>query len=1082
MNNRPTLHFVLLSALFFSLSIQAGRAQAVATASIVGAVRDPGGAYVPGVEITVTSEDRGTSRTAISGDAGMYVVTNLLPGSYEVAAELSGFKRAVLTGITLQVAQEARIDITLQLGDITEVVSVTGRAPVVETEKAAIGSVVTERAILDLPLNGRNFMELTTLTGGTTRGQGSSSQNRGITAKPLNPSVAGQAKANNAYYLDGVQNMDQMWRTYNVAPPVDAIQEFRMQVGQYSAEFGGGGGAIVNVVTKSGTNDFHGSLYEFHRNDNLDAVNFFARSKSQLVFNQFGGSLGGPIIKDRTFFFVTYEGFRERRGLTGRETVPTAEQKAGNLSAFGKTILDPMTGEPFPSGVIPQNRIDPISTRIMEFYPAPNAPGTDNFQRSPTRTFDHDNLLFRVDHELSENHDLTGRFALQDIRRFTPGTNPKVGGINFPQLFHNTMVGLTSNFSTNFINEFRFGLNRTENDAMSQNEGIGIGNTLGLPFPAEPPGDRFPSISFSRTSVDRLRPANPRVTRVTDFHFSEAITYVHGNHIIKTGGAFKRVHDAYAFRGTHTNGTYTFSGQFTGDGFADFLLGIPATMILPITPNPQAFYTQTGFSVYLADDWRVSPRLTVSLGLRYEFESFPREASGFTPKFDAELGGLRYPDQNTTAEPFYTNQRPDLPWGFLDRETAMFPDKNNFAPRIGFAFRPFANTSTVIRGGYGWFYNLTEIINLMNNVTSAPPSTTWGTFRSEVDVPTLSYGGPSDLSGAATDFLRRSTFGFPGTPLQDRFLNGYTQQWSLSISRELSSDLVLQAQYLGSKSTHLENSFDINYAPAGPGSLATRVPFPKWNRLFGFAAGGNANYNSMILSAEQRFSKGLSFKAAYTWGKSLASRGSRTISSHIGLIQNPGDLKGEVNHSPDDVKHRLTFYSVYELPFGRNWKGLAGMLFGGWRLSNIFTYRSGFPLTAGWINGANCNSSFFNRCYPDRLRDPNMGGNGVERPAFDITAYDWPRNPAHPRQPPRFGNAGQNFLRGNSLHLWDLGLSKRIAVTESMTLEFRFESFNAANHPNFSGPRNDPDANRFGRSISTSTNPRELQFGLKLLW
>ena len=275
-------------------------------------------------------------------------------------------------------------------------------------------------------------MELTTLTGGTTRGQGSSSQNRGITAKPLNPSVAGQAKANNAYYLDGVQNMDQMWRTYNVAPPVDAIQEFRMQVGQYSAEFGGGGGAIVNVVTKSGTNDFHGSLYEFHRNDNLDAVNFFARSKSQLVFNQFGGSLGGPIIKDRTFFFVTYEGFRERRGLTGRETVPTAEQKAGNLSAFGKTILDPMTGEPFPSGVIPQNRIDPISTRIMEFYPAPNAPATDNFQRSPTRTFDHDNLLFRVDHELSENHDLTGRFALQDIRRFTPGTQSQGRRHQFP--------------------------------------------------------------------------------------------------------------------------------------------------------------------------------------------------------------------------------------------------------------------------------------------------------------------------------------------------------------------------------------------------------------------------------------------------------------------------------------------------------------------------------------------------------------------------------------------------------------------------------------------------------------------------
>ncbi len=703
--------------------------------------------------------------------------------------------------------------------------------------------------------------------------------------------------AENNYLLDGADNTEAFFKTYNLSPCGDAGREFNIQIGQYSAEYGAGGGAVVNVVTKSGTNDIHGAAWEFVRNSALDARNFFLRptqSISALHQNQFGAAGGGPIIRNKTFFFGNVDITRISQGQLGSGNVPTAAQRAGDLSSISKAIKDPLTGAPFPGNILPVSRISSVSAALEKYYPDPNGSNpVQNFVENLAARANSDNYLIKVDHSFSAGQNLMGRYGSQSNDRYTPLTFPTIGGQKQPQRFQNALLSLTSAFSPTFLNEAHFSYSRTVNRTQGQNTGNPIAANAGVPFaPTSGLNSGFPeSISLGTSAISSLSEGQPWFLTVNTFQWYDGITWIHGNHSVKAGADIRRIR-ADALIATHQNNGYTFSGQFTGDGFADFLLGVPSTETLVLAPNQEGRFRTTAQAYYVLDSWKATPSLTFNMGLRYEYYAPPVELSGLTPLFDLKSGGLLFPNQNTTALPWYQANRPDLPVGKLNRNSEFSPDKNNFAPRFGFAWRPLKNENTVVRGGYGWYYGAPPTINLVQNAQTGPPSQFWVTYTSALTNPTLNYGGQIGVS--PDQALKTATFGLLSGP-EGHFLSAYTQQYSLSVSHQLGRSWLFEGQYLGSKTTHLENLFDYNATTAGATPLATRVPYPQWARIYGFSSGAGANYNALLLSAEKRLSHGLAFKAAYTFSKALTKQGGIMTAGTNAAIQNPLNLKPEAS-------------------------------------------------------------------------------------------------------------------------------------------------------------------------------------------
>ena len=1061
----------------------------VPTAVLTGVVKDPTGALVPNVKVAAISTDTNLSRQVVTDESGTFRIAALNPGPYRLEAEAGGFKKSTIDGIVLEVGQQSRVDVEMQVGDITQTVEVTGHASVVNTESNLIGGVINQSRVVSLPLNGRNFMELTTLTAGIAEGTGSAA----IVNKRA-PTAAGMPHQDNNYQLDGADNKEAFFNSWNLGPSVDAIQEFSIQVGQYSAEFGSGGGAVINVVTKSGTNQLHGAAWEFLRNNEFDARNFFltpSQTIAPLRRNQFGVAAGGPIIKNKMFLFGNYDGSRIRQGVFRTGVVPTAAQLGGDFSGFNKIIKDPITGLPFPNNIIPTNRLDPISQALAKYYAAPNNPNpAQNFSANFSSINDYDSGLFRFDWQLNTKNALMVRYGIQDIYQYTPGTFPGVGGLIVPQKPQNLAVNLTSILSTRLLNEFRASYGRQIHRQRGQNSGNPIAANAGVPFaPKDGSGAGFvESLGLSNTIFSSLSEQQPWFLTVNTFQWYDGITWSRGKHNLKAGADIRR-HRADAFLGTRLNNSYNFTGQFSGDGFADFLLGDMASSSVALAPNETGRFRRTMMSFYVLDDWKVSPKLTLNIGLRYEYAQIPKELSGLTPQFDPTLangqGGLRFPKQNKDAEPFYKNVRPDLGFGYLDRETLFTPDKNDIAPRFGFAYRPFGGSRTVVRGGYGIFYSSPQLMNLIQNSVTGPPAQLWAGYTSDITRPTLTWAGDINNPNGS---LATAIFGLLTGP-QNSWTDGYTQQWSLSVAQEVTRNTVIEVQYLGSKSTHLENAQDYNSVQPGPGTLQNRVPFPKWNRVYGFNSSGAANYNALLVSVEKRMGKGLTFKGAYTNSKTLAKNGARS-SGNVGQVQNPFDLRQNNGYSSDNVPQRFTGNWLYELPLGRGrqWGGnmnrAADLLLGGWQVSGIVTLNNGYQVGGGpTIAAANCNSSVQNLCRPDLIGNFMLGGSGLDTPRWDRNAFDWPLNTAkHPAQAPRFGSASMNVLRGNATNTTDIGIFKVFPVKERYRFEFRTEMFNAFNHTNFANPNASVENPNFGRTFSTSVGPRTIQFGLKFYW
>jgi len=790
--------------------------------TILGTVRDSSGAVLPGVMITVTNVGTNVSRTAVTNETGDFVVPELIVGQYSVTAELPGFKKEVSAGLELDVDQRLRVNLRMQVGNISETVEVTGEATLTATDSSTVGTVIDNRKVVDLPLNGRQFLQLNLLVPGAVPGTfGSQLSTQGGAI-----SVNGMREAGNNFLLDGIDNNDLAINLFSVSPSVDSIEEFKLQSSTYSAEYGKQAGAQINVTTKSGTNAIHGTLFEFLRNDKLDAKNFFDKPDAPIpVFkrNQFGGSIGGPIVKDKTFWFANYDGTRIRKGITRTALIPTALERSGDFSqTAGLTLRDPSTGQPFSGNRIPADRIDPVGARIAAMYPIPNvANPAQNFVSSPKMRRRIDQVTGRVDHRLGNNDQLFGRYTLNDDPRFdtfepfSRVTDIPGYGASTENRMQVAGAGWTHILSPKFFNELRLGYNRFRGAILQENINKDVTTLLGIKNVSTVPYD-FGWPLFNMTGYSNIGEATnlPQNRRDNTYELKEILSYTTGSHAIK-GGIELREFQNYILFDTTARGTFTFNASFTNNAIGDLLLGVPFTAQLNVPDgglNASNVIYQRFFSVgsFVQDDWKVSPKLTLNLGLRYGVNQPIKEKRNRISKFSLEQGKLVVAGRDGQPETLYD-------W-----------DTNNFAPRFGFAWTPLG-ARTVFRGGYGIFYD-TKLTNNFTSMSLNTPFRTLYSFQNAAgQTPAFVMNGlfPSNLSTAPA-----ATLGVNG--VQQKFPDGYSQQWSFNIQRELAGNLMVELGYVGSKGTKLDHGYNPNQPAPGPGTAAqiqARRPYPQYSSM-----------------------------------------------------------------------------------------------------------------------------------------------------------------------------------------------------------------------------------------------------------
>jgi hypothetical protein len=1027
-----------------------------ATGTILGSVKDPSGAVLPGVAVTATNTATNAARSTVTNDSGDFVVPLLPVGQYSIKAELTGFKSSVVSGIDLHVDQKARVDVTLQVGEIRDQVTVSGEAPVVQTDSGSVGKVIENQAIVRLPLNGRNFMQLTMLAPGFVSPPGDlRSSYQGIA-----PTANGVRSENNNYLLDGTSNTEH-WNTNVVTvPPLDSLVQFKLQTANYSAEYGQGGGAIVNIVTKSGTNKFRGAVWEFHRNDNLDARNFFATTKPEFKRNQFGGVLGGPVVRDKTFFFVSYEGLRQGKGITLTRLVPTPEEARGVFTnSVNPKPRDPLTGLAFPNDTIPANRIDPISQRfITKFFVTPNnlSDPRRNYIVSPTGLLDQDNFGTRVDHHLRANDTLFIRYNRNKQSTLTPNGWPGCCD-GFQDLTgHQGAIQETHVFSPKAINEFKFAANRVHKSFYDSTQGQDITGQLGLTGIA--PGDeslQMVGISVAGYNVATVGQRFNEV-RLNTFVWSDNFSYVRGNHTLKMGVEFTRFQFNDLFPPANPI-SVTFSNIFTGNGLADFLLGRLATFSLGFR-QPFINNRITNGEAYLQDDWHVTSRFTLNLGLRYTTQWPTTERYNRQTGLNLTTGASKIPKEADIGNFKGKVER-------IDRNT-LFDQDQKLAPRFGFAFRPFNSNRTVLRGGYGVFTAL-EQGNSTRQPSTNPP------FR-------LIYSQTDNTNGFGWNTGRPTpdqvyagfATGFSAQFIDESWRNGYVQNWNLTVEQEVLSNTALSFAYVGSKGTHLSRLLPLNQPPPGQGAIQARRPYPDFSGITYIQNASNSTYHSFQVTAEKRYSAGLSFLTSYTFSKALGD--ASTLNQNA--IQDPRCDRCEKGRLDFDVRHRFIGSYGYDLPFGPgrrflNGGGAAAALFAGWGLSGITTVQSGFPLTITTRDNANTGG----RNLADRVA-------GVDPNPSDRTINAWiPRAAFTDARQFTFGNSGRGIVDSPGLVLFDFAVIREFRIRETKKLAFHADFFNVFNHANFGFPVTNLTAGNFG-VISSAAEPRDIQLGLKFIF
>jgi outer membrane receptor protein involved in Fe transport len=1074
--------------------LTAQRLSAQGNASVVGVVSDTSGAAIPGAAVTITNEGTSLQQHDTTDSMGRYNFPRLPIGNFSIDVVGSGFKKTSQSGINLTAEQVLTINLTLEVGQVNERVEVTGAVTGIETVTSTVRTVISHQLVEDLPLNGRNALQLQTLIPGAINQTGarvSLSQEDGV-------SVNGARGNDNNVLLDGGHNNDVYNGTPTSMPNPDALQEFSILSSSFNAEYGRGAGALVTAVTKSGTNDFHGSAYEYLRNDKLDARSFFGHaglvSKPTLKRNQFGASLGGPIIKDKTFLFFSWESLRERSATTNTgQVMPTAAERAGDFSQSKSKPVDPSTGARFLNDRIPATRFSNAGVQISNLlFPLPNINGNQlifNAPGSDTRN----QYVTRFDHAFRSTDLIYVSYFYYDTLTDANAGLPLFNGFN--NWTNNHLVGnYTKIVSPTVVNAVTYTLNRLA--FVRGPDPILPGQFKGNP-PAVAPGFRYQNVGVMTVAQDPEFPMSTRLGNISGYFNTGGNTYfdvvptaheirdtlavTRGAHSLKFGGEFA-TSQAYRHEVFNADGaSFDFGGTRLGNGFAEFLTGLPTNFQQYSTLRSDNLFKT--FAAFVQDDWKMASNFTLNLGLRYE------------PYFGIHDGN----DEIIAYRPgVQSTLLPNAPRGLLIpgdpgvSSTTYNKDWNNLGPRVGFAWLPFgANTRTSVRSAYGVFYN-TERGYLLNETQLNQP------FVLNVSIPNPASlenpwagypgGNPYPFTPPNTAQARQAyRFNLP-MPISRFFdpssATPYNQQWNFSVQQELPAEFVLSAAYVGSKGTRLWLNREINPAVYIPGngpngqplSTAGNIDSRRLNRNFQgidqASTDGNSTYHSLQITGKRRFSKGFYIMSNYTFSKALDYE---SLDRNASLPQNPFDLRSE--HGPADFDRRHSFVTSFLYQIPSPWThGVAGKLTQGWRTNGIYRYVSGSPLTV--VPGTDRALQGGGNQRVNVVGNPVLAGgrsfDDQRAQYFSTAAFATPALGT-------FGNMGRNAIYGPGQYNLDLSLIKTTKVTERATLEFRWELFNAFNHANLSNPNVTFNSTAFGR-IDTVTAPRIMQLGGKIIF
>jgi hypothetical protein len=1083
----------IAALLFVSLCFVIPLGAQTASGVITGSVTDTTGAAVAGAKVMLTHEETNQTRNQTANTEGIYEFRALPRGTYRLAVEMAGFKREEIRDVQLTVAQTLQLNVKLQVGQLSEAITVEASAAQVQASEASLAQVIDEKRVRELPLNGRNFMQLAFLSSGiVTAGRASATQRQANYGPAF--SAGGQRDNTSTVIVDGIEISGMELNNYPYAiPSLESVAEFRVLTSGASAEFGGNSGAFVNVVTRRGTNEFHGTAFEFLRNDRFDARNFFdvtGRSAPNKR-NQFGFVGNGPVLipklyngKDRTFFLFSWEWQRQRNGTTSTAVVPTAQERAGDFSGTATPVVDPFTKEPFPGNRIPESRINPVGRGLLALYPlSNNADPARNYVNAPLRKWDFTVPSFRIDHRLSNANNLFWRTTVNQPDDIGPGQaltqTFKYDAVQSERHVQHTL-GDTHIFSSRIVNEVNIGfvrMNRIRNsdDSFKRDwvKELGIKGIDTQPLTYGAPAvtvSGFPQAGFSTNNA--FFQWITQSAQVVD-----NLSLMLGKHTVKVGGTYQRKQLNSTQWGA-PNGNYAFSGVYTSpvpvgtptrqSAIADTLLGYPATYSVQTTPYEQRMrYSNT--ALYVQDDWRVSQNLTLNIGLRWEYFGKPYDKFDRIATFDLSTGQQLLPGQNGTPR------------------SLINPDRNNFGPRFGFAWRALGNDSLVVRGSYGLFYSppigndfrsrgFQDPFAFLVTRVYRPASTT---------SPLPTFTAESPLAGAdrQTNLTRAGV---------DRNLrDAYVQQWTLSIQKLVTKNTLWEVAYRGSKSTRLQTQLNYNEIfpnPPQPPDFRQIFPWPNLAAVNILESRGAGNYHALTTRLERRYSNGLTFLTNYTFSKTLTDVDSSTVGVVIGggsfgpnTIRNLRDNKGPAVF---DRPHQLNFSAVYEPPFFKKSPAPVRLLLAGWQIAPIWTAYVGAYLTPGNFNVQNTGAR------PDVLRNPNLsrGDRTIDR-WFDTEAIQ-------NATPGRFGNAGKGIIQGSGVNNWDVNLSKNFYITERHRVQFRAELFNFFNHAQFDDPVLQPAVrDAAGRLLNPNAGKitsasdfgfrqteRVVQFGLKYIF
>ncbi len=1097
-------------------------------ATMTGQVTDPSGATLAGAQVTITNVDTGINRVVETSSSGRYNVTNLNPGHYSLSVKMSGFTEKVLKGITLEVAQNGQQDVALSLGAATDVVTVNASAAITETEDSSQGGVIDNQKVVGLPLNQRTFYSLALLEPAAYMpGQSSTLGFRG------GFNVAGNNETANTFTVNGIDDNDQNVMAPSFRPSVETIQEFKLLTGVYSAEYGRTSGGQVVVITKTGTNAFHGDVFEFIRNSQFDAKNYFTQPGTPTTFrrNQFGATIGGPIRKDKTFFFFGYEGLRLAQPTVIGGTVPNPAMLNGDFSSVSQQlyrILPPdgttpyyLRGNPYLNNQIPLSDFSQRGLALLKFYPQPDAGqnlaqlATPSYTLNEERIENIDQYSARVDHKISDKDSLLVQYNYFNDPTFEPSnslcSSAQIPGFGCTVNQISTLAGVNEIhvFSEHWLNEFRFGYDRLEQPR--------IGEDFNKTFPAVPGAFNDASVSqvgtipvTSVTGLSTIHPYGNLPQHRWDNHYNlvNNTTWSHGNHTIKFGINLLQARYSIVFVSNGTS-NFAFTGPSasnnnvsTGSPIADLALGYASTSSRNTSaPRMHFFYTST--AGYIQDDWKATPHLTINMGVRYEY---------FSPT----------QDRANQFESYRLPTAPGLPGSDVVAGIGGYGSKiynddiNNVGPRLGLSWQPYGNSKTVVHASYGIYYNSPAIGNGVNlGMANGAPfrlaqsftSRTTATAQTQIQMD----NSPFPFLGSAPDGSQSHPFtNTTFTGIDPNFATLYMNEYGADVQTELTPTMTLTVGYLGNQGVRLPRVIQPNqgivtsstatsvnsYYPLSTLADGTAVPLlgpvgalnyyytlsPTGTAVSYYVSNGHSNFNAMTVKLQQHYHDGLTFNVAYTWSHSIdnAPGYASTSAASSGTPQDSRNLQGEKGTSDFNVGSRIVISPVYELPFGKNKSflthGIAAVLVGGWQLSGIYTYDTGRPFTISMPNN-NRSGSGVGADRPNLIGNPNNGPKTVAK-WFNTDAFT-------SNNFGQFGTAGRNIVIGPTYTDTDFAVQRMFDITERYHVSFRAEAFNVFNTPTFFNPLGTGTGQfgtaRFGQ-LTTANDPRSMQFSAKVLF